>query len=352
MTNRFYSSMLFFLLVVLGYLTYQIMSPFLTAIAWAVVFSILFYPVYLFISRYIRVKSISSVITIILIFIIIIGPFTYLSVLLIDELKGIIANINEGKLGTIHDILRHPKLVDFLEKIQLFIGTENLPTEEMIIGNIKKIGLGLTENLSIRITNIISAAINFIFMFFTIFFLLKDAPGFFSRTMDYLPFNERQKNRLATQVKDMIVSTVYGGVAVAVIQGILGGIAFYFAGITSPVIWGIAMSIMSFVPFLGSFSIWGPNSLYLMIQGNYIEGVGLFLFGVFVISMVDNILKPLIIGTRTKMPTILIFFSVLGGIKFLGLIGLIMGPLILAVFLSVFEIFRNVEEVAETPVNK
>ena len=183
-------------------------------------------------------------------------------------------------------------------------------------------------------------------MIFTIFFLFIDGPGFLTKVKDYMPFNEEQKNRLATQMKDMIVSTVYGGVIVAIIQGILGGVGFYVIGIEAPVLWGIAMSVMSFVPLLGTLSIWGPASIYLLIQGDYLHGIGLILFGTFVISMVDNILKPLIIGGRTKMPAIVIFFSVLGGIKAFGIIGLIMGPLIMAVFVSVFEIFRHIEDEA------
>ena len=225
-----------------------------------------------------------------------------------------------------------------------------MPTSDQLMDSIKKIGSILAQYLSVRITNLISAAINFLFMIFTIFFLFTDGPGFLTKLKDYMPFNEEQKNRLAKQMKDMIVSTVYGGVAVAVIQGFLGGIAFYVIGIESPVLWGIAMSVMSFVPLVGTLAIWGPTSAYLMIQGDYMHGVGLILFGTFVISMVDNILKPLIIGTRTKMPTIIIFFSVLGGIKAFGIIGLIMGPLIMAVFVSVFEIFVHIED--EHPVNR
>ena len=104
------------------------------------------------------------------------------------------------------------------------------------------------------------------------------------------------------------------------------------------------MAIMSFIPLLGTFSIWGPGSVFLLLSGSYVKGVGLFLFGVFVISIIDNILRPLIIGSRTKMPTILIFFSVLGGIKLFGMIGFVMGPLIMAAFISVFEIFRHIED--------
>jgi predicted PurR-regulated permease PerM len=342
-TNRFYYSMLIFFLILLGYLTYKILSPFLTAIAWSIVFSIVFYPVYAFISRYIRIKSIASVITLILILIIILGPFTYLSALLIDELRVIAASINEGKLSSIRILFDRPQLMTFLEKISSYVGVENLPAEEVIIGNIQKFGRGIIENLSIRFTNIIAAAIDFIFMIFTIFFLLKDGPSFLSKAKNYMPFNESQKNKLASQVNDMVISTVYGGVVVAMIQGILGGFAFYFFGITSPVLWGIAISVMSFVPFMGTFSIWAPHAGYLLFQGDYLHGIGLVLFGILVISMADNILKPLIIGSRTKMPTIVIFFSVLGGIKLFGLIGLIMGPLIMAIFISVLEIYSSIE---------
>jgi predicted PurR-regulated permease PerM len=186
-------------------------------------------------------------------------------------------------------------------------------------------------------------------MIFTIFFLLRDGPGFLAKARDFMPFSEKQKDRLATQMKDMVASTVYGGATVAIIQGLLGGSAFYVLGLSSPVMWGVAMAVMSFVPVIGTFSIWGPASLFLVLNGSILKGAGLFLYGVLIISMVDNILRPLIIGSRTKMPTILILFSVLGGIKLFGMIGFVMGPLIMAAFISVFEIFRHIED--ETDAN-
>jgi predicted PurR-regulated permease PerM len=180
-------------------------------------------------------------------------------------------------------------------------------------------------------------------MSFTVFFLLKDGPDFFSKIRDYMPFSDQQKDKLAVQVKDMIVSTIYGGVIVAIIQGILGGLAFAILDIGSPVVWGSVMAIMSFVPMLGTSIVWGPTAMLLFLQGLYMKGTVLILIGIFVISMVDNILKPLIIGGRTKLPTVIIFFSVLGGIKFFGLLGLVLGPLVFALLVSVLEIFRTVE---------
>ncbi|MEJ2684726.1 MAG: AI-2E family transporter [Candidatus Sulfobium sp.] len=341
--NKFYFVMLLFLLAVLGYLTYEIMLPFFNAIAWSVVFSIVFYPVYAAISRYMRIKSVASVITVILIVIIIIGPISYLAFMLINEVQAVAQKINQNGLGSIHDLVNQVRSSSIFNTIRSYTGIQDFMSEKALAESVRKIGNNLLQFFSLRITDIISSAVDFIFMVFAVFFLLRDGPGFLSKIRDYMPFSETQKNTLTSQIKDTIVSTVYGGVVIAIIQGVLGGFAFYVIGIESPVLWGVAMSIMSFVPLLGTFAVWGPTSVYLVIEGSFMEGIGLLLFGVLVISMVDNILKPLIIGSRTKMHTLIILFSVLGGIKLFGMIGLIMGPLITAVFISVFEIIRNIE---------
>lgn len=341
--NRFYTITSIFLVLLLGYLTYQILNPFLNSIAWAVVFSIVFYPVYVFILRYLRFKVVASTVTLLIIILIILGPITYLSFILIDEIRDTVKTINEGSLDSIKDIFASPKIRNLIDNIQSHIGMEGLDIGEIIKVNIKKISTVVTNSLSTGITNIAGVFIDFIFMLFAVFFLLKDGPGFLMRIRDYLPFSEDDKNRLISKVKDMIISTVYGGVIVALIQGIIGGIAFYFLGIKSPVLWGASISVMSFLPLLGTFSIWGPMTGYLLIQGNYVKGITLLLIGFLGISMVDNILKPIIISGRTKMPTLAVFFSVLGGIKLFGFIGFIMGPLVLALFVSVFEIFRHIE---------
>lgn len=159
-----------------------------------------------------------------------------------------------------------------------------------------------------------------------------------------MPFSKNQKEKLIKQVKEIIISTIYGGVTVALVQGLIGGIAFSILGIPSSVFWGLCMFFSSFIPILGTFIIWGPGALYLFFNGFFLKGFILIFIGIFVISMVDNILRPLIVKGKTRLPTILIFFSILGGIKLFGFIGFIMGPLVLALFISVFEIFRYSEE--------
>jgi len=341
--NRFYIFTLAGLSLLLGVLSYGILKPFLTPLAWAVVFSVTFYPIYAFLRRYIKWRSLASILTLLVILVVILGPFSYLSVLLVSELKDVAGYIDRGELTSLKDILNEPRIGWVLEKVSSLAHIEEGDISDIIVSGISDIGRSLIGKVTKGVKDVVSATLNFIIMSFSIFFFLRDGPDFIQRARNYLPFSEEQKDRLERLIRDMVVSTIFGGVVVALVQGLMGGMAFYFLGISSPVIWGSAIGIMSFIPVLGTFSIWGPAVIYLFLQGFTAKGVTLLIIGTFGISLVDNILKPVIIGGRTKMPTLVIFFSVLGGIKLFGLIGLIMGPLILALFISVFEIFRNLE---------
>ena len=340
--NRFYPAVLTVILAMLAYLTFRIFQPFLTAIAWAIVFCVVFYPLYAFVERHVRLKTIASFITLAVIVVVIVGPFSYISFALMGEVGTFVGKGPSGGAKAAESIVLDKRIVEFIEKIQPYTGIEGKP-EDLIMENTRKVLRGIAENLSAGFTNVLSVTANFLFMLFASFFFLKDGMDFITKIKDYLPFSRQHKDRLTAQIKDMIVSTIYGGVIVAIVQGTLGGLAFAILGISSPVLWGSVMAIVSFVPMLGTAIVWVPASLILFFEGAYVKGIALVLIGVFVISMVDNILKPLIIGGRTKMPTVVIFFTVLGGIKLFGLLGLVMGPLVFALFLSVFEIFRAIE---------
>lgn len=340
--DRFYSTMVLFILALLAYLTYQIFQPFLTSIAWAIVFCIIFYPVYVFGLRYIRLKALASLMTLILIIIVIIGPVSYIGFAIINEITDLMHR-PEASMETVKKVIEGKKIAGILDRITPYFGFEGISAEKIIIDNIRKFGGSIVDKMSSGFANVLGVAADFVFMAFAIFFFFKDGPDFLDKIRDFLPFSEKHKDRLTSQVKDMIVSTIYGGVIVAIAQGILGGLAFYLLGIRSPVLWGGAMALTSFIPMFGTSIIWLPASLILFLEGAYLKGIALVLIGIFVISMVDNILKPLIIGGRTKMPTIVIFFSVLGGLKVFGLLGLVMGPLVFALFISVFEIFKTIE---------
>jgi len=341
--NKFYFITLIALVLLLGYLSYQILQPFLFPIAWAIVLSIVFYPLYAYTLRFVKLKSIASLITLGIILLIIFGPFSYISYLLINELQDISGYVNTGKLEELKNSIHHPSIQTVVNKITATLNITEAELDKTIVDGISRLGKEIIGKITSRLGDIVTVFLNFVLMVFSIFFILKDGPDFLSKIGDYMPFSKEQKGKLKIQIRDIIVSTIYGGVAVSLAQGTIAGASFYFLGISNPVFWGLATSIASFIPLLGASVVWVPATVYLFIKGALLKGVVLALIGIFGISLVDNILRPIIIGSKTKMPVLVIFFSILGGIKLFGLIGIIMGPLVLAIFVSVIEIFRSVE---------
>lgn len=340
----FYLTLMVILVLCLGYLGYLIFEPFLIPIAWAVVFSILFYPLYSFLLKYIRWKSAASLIVLFVILLIILGPISYLSFLLVRELRILTASTDAGGIEALKEVTRHPALRTFVESIISFFNVTWEELNQAIGESIRRWGQDLLGSIRKGVAGVITGFLDFIFMTISIFFLLKDGPGFAKRVLEYMPFPDEQKNSLVKRIKDIVISTMYGGVVMAIVQGSAGGLAFALLGISSPVIWGFAMAVASFLPLIGPFVIWMPASLFLLVQGSIGKGIALMLIGAFGISLIDNFLRPIMVGTRTRMHFLPLFFTVLGGIKVFGLIGFILGPLIIATFLSVIEVFRIMEE--------
>jgi predicted PurR-regulated permease PerM len=139
---------------------------------------------------------------------------------------------------------------------------------------------------------------------------------------------------------------MYGGILVALLQGFLGGFAFWFFGLSSPVFWGTVMALLSFLPVVGPFLVWGPVVAYFFFQGTYLKGIILLAWGGAVVGLSDNFLRPIFISKRTKLHTMLMFFGVLGGLKSFGFLGLVVGPLIVTICITMLDIYS--EKAAQT----
>jgi predicted PurR-regulated permease PerM len=324
---------------VVFYLFYKVLSPFLVPIAWAMVLSITFYPVYILFEKLVKRPWAASLLTLLFILIIILGPFTYITKELVDEITVTYSVLENKGFEVITRIQENPTVSKLLKKMSSQTAAQDVDLNEIATNSLKAIGKYIGEHISQLFKNIAVFAISFIIMCITIFYFLKDGKTLIHYIQERIPLIEEQKAQIQERVKEMIIAAIYGGLAVAVAQGTLGGFAFFVLGVPTPVLWGSAMGVFSLVPVFGSFTIWGPASVILALSGSYAKGIGLFFFGVVVISTIDNILKPLIIGGRTKLHMLLIFFSVLGGIKYFGFIGFILGPLITALFISLLEIY-------------
>lgn len=347
-TNRFYTVALIFLLAVLGYLSYQIFKPFLSPIAWAIVLSIVFYPVFAFILRYVKWRPLASLLTLITILIMLLGPFSYFSYLLSQEVRSFIDAVQAGQFDPINTVLHNPSLRNIINRILKLMSVSEAELQRTILENVSQLGKSLVGGVTGGLGNVASVITDFIFMILSIFFFLEGGSEFVAGIHKFIPFSIKHRDRLFKQTQDIIVSTIYGGVVVAIAQAILGGTAFSLLHVPSPVLWAFAMFIASFIPLLGTFVVWGPLAAYLFLKGAVLNSILLVIVGVLAISSVDNILRPLIIRGKMQMPTLAIFFSILGGIKVFGFIGFIMGPLVLALFVSVAQMLRYVGEDQET----
>ena len=329
------------LVLVLGYLSYLILRPFLTPLAWAVVFSIVFFPIYRFILRLVKWNSLAAAITVILVCVLILGPFSYFAYLLTSELSNV--TITPVNLKGVGRMLNNPAIQPVLKKVLPFLDISQAQLQVSVVKSLSGLGAKLLQYLPGRLGDAAEAALHFALMTFALFFFLKDGSQFLLRISKYAPLPQRHRERLTRQVKDIVISTIYGGIVVAIVQGIVGATAFALLSIHSPILWGLAISIASFLPLVGAAIVWVPAVLILFLKGFVLDGLILAVVGALGISMVDNVLRPILIQGRLRMPLLAIFFSVLGGIELFGLIGLVMGPLVLAIFISVVDIIRDVE---------
>ena len=342
-SRAFFFIVLLFFTGVLGYLSYEIIAPFLSPIVWAIVASIIFYPVYLICLRWFKIKSLASLGTLLVVAIVIFGPISSMGYLLVLELGQLVQQFQKGQIN-LHKVVSHPLVLWLIGHLRPIVGTSQANIEAMVGKWLASLRAHLLQALSVGAKNVLAVLFDFILMMFSIFFFLKDGPDYINKIKNYVPFPERHKNSLITQAKGMVVSTIFGGVVVAVIQGAIGGLSFWGLGVSSPVFWGAMTFIASFVPIIGTAGVWLPAAIYFFLAGQFLKGLVMLLIGIFLISMlVDYFLRPLIIRGKTKMNTLLIFFSVLGGMEVFGILGLVLGPLTLAIFVSVLEMFGKLE---------
>ncbi len=175
------------------------------------------------------------------------------------------------------------------------------------------------------------------------YYLFRDGERIRAALRDALPLETSQAHEIFLRTRDVISASIYGVLVIAAIQGALGGLAFWVLGLPSPLVWGVVMMFMSLIPVLGSFIVWIPAAIYLLATGEIWQGVVLIVWGALVIGSVDNFLRPKLVGEKTRLHELLIFFSVLGGLQVFGVLGLVLGPVVVAVALALLDVFRQAE---------
>lgn len=344
MKKEYFTLSLFFLTVAITfYLFYKLMTPFLIPIAWGAILAIIFYPFYLKLNKKVKSPGLSSLIMCVAIFVVIIGPAIYLMAALVGEASDAFTWVNNAyESGQLKEYLT--KMMPFLTKIQdkftSFPQLANLDFESIFKNMIGTVTTAIGAKATGVIADIAKTVFQFFLTIFSMYFFFLDGEKFVKYLKRMTPLNQAQVGTTFSYLKEVVEGTMYGGVVMALIQGALGGILFAIMGIDSAVFWGAVMGFLSFLPILGPFLIYIPAGLILLIGGSPIKGILMILIGTLVISQVDNFVRPLLFRGKTQMHTLLMFFSIMGGVALFGLVGIALGPLVTAVFLSILKIFE------------
>jgi len=192
--------------------------------------------------------------------------------------------------------------------------------------------------------NTLEFVVNLFVMLYLLFFLLRDGKTLAAQAARALPLEKPHTQRLLAQFATVVRATVKGNVVVALVQGTLGGLAFWVLDINGALLWGALMALLSLLPAVGAAMVWGPVAVYLLSKGSLWPAVGLTAWGVLVIGLVDNVLRPILVGKETRLPDYLVLIATLGGLAAFGLNGFVIGPVIAAIFLATWEIFVEVRQ--------
>ncbi len=316
------------------YLCYRLAEPFLPALAWALALAVLFAPLQRGLESRLGKPTLAALAAVTVIGLMVVIPAVFVGQrLAVQAAKGSEVIKARAESGEWRQALAgQPRIVSLIETIgqQVELG-ETLQT--------------LTAWLSTLAGSIVKRSayqvVGFALTLYLLFFFLRDRRSALQALRWLSPLSRTEMDYLFHRVNDTICATIHGTLSVAAIQGILGGLMFWWLGMEAPLLWGLVMGLLAVVPVLGAFVVWIPAALFLAMEGNWGKALILSLWGMLIVSTVDNLLRPIWVGNRLKLHTVLVFISVVGGLLWFGPGGLILGPLVLTVTIALLEIWST-----------
>jgi predicted PurR-regulated permease PerM len=310
------------LAALLAYLVYRVVSPFLEALVWAAILGTFFYPAHRRLRAWMRKPTLAAVVSTAAVALLLIAPTVWLGWTFVGQAVDVIGNLDRTEIAE-----KLKTGLDFASaRVPESFGDVEQRVGEWAQAASEKL-LGLTAKLPANIAGFI---LGFVVLLLTLFYLFRDGDKLVRLLREISPFEGDRHDVIVKQTIDMITVTINSGFIVAFAQGLLGGVSFMLVGLGSPILWGVVMAVGSFVPILGAWMIWLPAAVGLLIAGEIGRGVALLALGGLLISSVDNILRPILIADRSQLNALLVFISVLGGVGAFGLVGVVLGPLVVA----------------------
>lgn len=332
-------SVIILVLAVISVLFYQVVQPFLLSIFIAALFSALFHPLYRwFLARVGQRAAIASLLTLMTVLLFVFVPlFLVFGTVLSQAL-----DVAQTARPWVQEQLAQPGLIT--QKLQALPFYEQiLPYKEMALdwlgqltGSASKFAIDTVQAATL---GTFSALLSGLIILYTMFFFLIDGDRLLYYLLYYLPLNDDDEKKLLRRFTSVTRATLKGTAVIGILQGSLAGLALHFAGIPSALFWAVAMMFLSVVPGIGTALVWGPAAIYLVANGEYVTAGFLALFCLVVVGSIDNILRPKLVGNDTRLHELMIFFSTLGGLMLFGFMGFVIGPIIAALFVTMWELY-------------
>jgi len=324
-----------------------ILLPFFGAVFWSMALAILFTPLYRrLLARMGKRRTPAALATLAIVLVIVILPLVVIATSLVQDVAEVAQRVRSGQLnfaGYVQQVVA--ALPQWLANLLDRFGLSNM---EALLSKLSAVAAQASQAIGQQALSIGQNTLDFIVGFFVmlylLFFLMRDGSDLSKTLRNALPLARPHTHYLLNKFTTVIRATIKGNVAVAAAQGLLGGVAFALLGVQGALLWGVVMAFLSLLPAVGAALIWAPVAIWFLATGAVFKGLALIFIGVFVVGLVDNVLRPILVGKDTQMPDYVVLISTLGGMAVFGINGFVIGPVIAALFMAVWSLFAESNE--------
>ena len=328
----------FIFLTVVTFGFFSIMKPFFYPLFWAAILASIFYPFYKKIDQKIKAPNLSSSLTLILIFFIIVLPIIGIGTLVIKEAFDAYSTATENNTQITNSIqstiqwIKYNPLAEQWHVNPVLLSQKIVEVYQSVTSFLLDAAKTLTQSSIVFV-------ITFFVMFYALFFFIRDGEEFLKDLMRLSPLGDHYEKILYNKFTSTVRATIKGSLIIGLVQGSLGWAMFMLAGIQGSLIWGVLMVIMAAIPSVGCYFIWLPVAIFMLLTNHIATGVGMILFGTLVIGTIDNFIRPILVGKDSELHPLLVLFSTLGGIIVFGISGFIIGPVLASLFMAFWEMY-------------